>query len=163
MRELAEAACVTVPGLYYHFRSKADLVRAVYEWRGADAPAFAIAPLPTSSSVHDRIVDEARREFAQLVADADFLRHRQREAILGDPDALEGTTTASEMWRQRWHDVIAGAVDLAPDADVDAAIDAVMNYLWGMFVRFLERGESTIDRVDGFAALLARALTRPAP
>ena len=27
MRELAEAADVTVPGLYYHFASKAELVR----------------------------------------------------------------------------------------------------------------------------------------
>ena len=33
MRELADAAGVTVPGLYYHFASKADLVRAVYRER----------------------------------------------------------------------------------------------------------------------------------
>ena len=30
MRELADAADVTVPGLYYHFASKADLIREVY-------------------------------------------------------------------------------------------------------------------------------------
>ena len=34
MRELADAAGVTVPGLYYHFASKADLIREVYRARG---------------------------------------------------------------------------------------------------------------------------------
>ena len=33
MRELADAAGLTVPGLYYHFASKADLIRAVYRAR----------------------------------------------------------------------------------------------------------------------------------
>ena len=34
VRELADAAGVTVPGLYYHFASKADLIREVYRAQG---------------------------------------------------------------------------------------------------------------------------------
>ena len=34
MRELADAAGVTVPGLYYHFASKAELIREVYRAQG---------------------------------------------------------------------------------------------------------------------------------
>ena len=37
MRELADAAGVTVPGLYYHFASKAELVREVYRASGSSA------------------------------------------------------------------------------------------------------------------------------
>ena len=33
MRELADAADLTVPGLYYHFTSKAELIREVYRAR----------------------------------------------------------------------------------------------------------------------------------
>src|SRR5213079_959125 len=48
VRELADAADVTVPGLYYHFESKAAVVREVYRARfGVDAtPTPALRVLP---------------------------------------------------------------------------------------------------------------------
>src|SRR6476620_9790991 len=65
MRELAEAAGVTVPGLYYHFASKADLIREVYRARGFGAgwnPDADFVP-PTAGPVTSIIVEQARREF----------------------------------------------------------------------------------------------------
>ena len=59
MRELAHAAGVTVPGLYYHFASKAELVRAVYRERIEREPWGVPDPAP----IHRLIVEQASREF----------------------------------------------------------------------------------------------------
>src|SRR5574339_88487 len=72
VRELAEAAGVTVPGLYYHFGSKGELIRAVYAAR--DDTVDGVPEAPVSTTVEARIVEQAGREFARLVDDADFLR-----------------------------------------------------------------------------------------
>src|SRR5262245_47843145 len=80
MRELAEAAGVTVPGLYYHFASKAELIRAVYQARGYGREAADFEP-PAARTVEERIVEQARTEFARLVGDEEFLRLMQREAV----------------------------------------------------------------------------------
>ena len=50
MRELADAAGVTVPGLYYHFASKAELVRAVYRERIEREPWEAPDPAPVRAA-----------------------------------------------------------------------------------------------------------------
>jgi AcrR family transcriptional regulator len=160
MRELAEAAGVTVPGLYYHFDSKADLVRAVYAARGGglDTP---FEP-PVSSTVESRIVEQAGREFARLVDDAEFLRLMHREAVLGDVDALEVGGALAEVWRSRWEAVLAGASDVRPDADLRAAADVIATFLWGLFVEYLTRHDATVGgRIEEFADLVAPTLRSP--
>jgi AcrR family transcriptional regulator len=160
VRELAEAAGVTVPGLYYHFTSKAELIRAVYAARGdggLDGPFEA----PMSTTVETRIVEQSAREFARLVDDAEFLRLMHREAVLGDPDALEVGAALAEAWRGRWEAILAGARDVRPDADLPAASDVIVTFLWGLFVEYLTRHDPTVGgRIDAFAALLAPALRR---
>lgn len=157
VRELAEAAGVTVPGLYYHFASKADLIRAVYAARGGGLTT-PYEP-PVSSTVEARIVEQAAREFARLVDDADFLRLMHREAVLGDPDALEVGAELAVVWRERWQAVLAGASDVDPDADLVAAADVIVTFLWGLFVEFLNRRDPTVaGRIESFAELISPAL-----
>src|SRR5438094_10024531 len=86
VRELADAAGVTVPGLYYHFASKADLIREVYRAQGLGREVHELAP-PRSSRLEERVIERARAEFDRLVDNAEFLRHMQRESVLGDEDA----------------------------------------------------------------------------
>lgn len=161
VRELAEAAGVTVPGLYYHFASKAELIRAVYAARGAGVDAG--LDVPVSQTVEARIVEQAAREFARLVDDADFLRLMHREAVVGDPDALEvGAALASE-WRARWHSVLAGSTDVRADADLAGAADVIATFLWGLFVEYLNQRDPTVaGRIESFAALVGAGL-RSAP
>jgi AcrR family transcriptional regulator len=158
VRELAEAAAVTVPGLYYHFASKAELIRAVYAARGnggVDGPADE----PVSTTVESRIVEQSAREFAGLVDDAEFLRLMHREAVLGDPDALEVGAALAIAWRERWHEVLRGASDVRTDVDLAAAADVIVTFLWGLFVEYLTRRDPTVaGRIEGFAALVAPAL-----
>jgi AcrR family transcriptional regulator len=165
MRELADAAGVTVPGLYYHFASKADLIREVYRANGVKAgwdPDNDFVP-PTARGVADRIVEQARREFARMQRNEEFLRHMQREDILGDDDARAVGDSLADEWRARWCEVLRGSEDLAPGADVEAAADAVATFLWGLFVMYLSRRDVTVaERIEPFARLMGAALARPA-
>lgn len=159
VRELADSSGVTVPGLYYHFASKADLIREVYRAQGLGRPADELDP-PAAGALEDRVVEQARREFAGLVQNADFLRHMQRESVLGDEDAREAGSALGAQWRSRWREVLATSDDVRPDADLDAAADVIATFLWGLFVEYLNRLDaSVIERVEPFARLVAPALT----
>jgi AcrR family transcriptional regulator len=156
MRELADAADVTVPGLYYHFASKAELVRAVYRERIEREPWEAPDPAP----IRQLIVEQASREFARFLDDLDFLRLMHRESVLGDPDAREVGAALDAEWRERWHQALLLGTDLAPDADVAAATDVLTTFLWGLFVEHLHRPERPIDqRIHDLARVLGPALT----
>jgi AcrR family transcriptional regulator len=162
MRELADAAGVTVQGLYYHFGSKAELIQAVYRARGVGDGLEPGLPDPSLAAelVGDRITEQARLEFARLVADEEFLRLMQRESVLGDNDARVVGHALERAWRDRWRAVLAGATDVAPGADLDAAADCIPTFLWGLFVEYLNHGDpAVVARIDAFAALIAPALT----
>jgi AcrR family transcriptional regulator len=161
VRELADAAGVTVPGLYYHFASKAELIREVYQAKGFGQPLEAFDP-PVATALEARVVEQARKEFARFVENAEFLRHLQRESVFGDDDAREVGATLAEQWRARWRLVLAGSADVALDADLDAAADCIATLLWGLFVDYLNHGDadSIVIRIDAFARLVAPGLTR---
>jgi AcrR family transcriptional regulator len=161
VRDLAEAAGVTVPGLYYHFASKAELIQAVYQARGMGRPVDELAPeeLPRSGPVEARIVEHARQSFARLVEDEEFLRLMHREAALGDPDALAASRVVGERYRARWRIVLADSVDIDAGADLVTAADVIATFLWGLFVEYLNRSDPTVvGRIDDFARMIAPSL-----
>jgi len=164
VRELADAAGVTVPGLYYHFASKAELIREVYRAKGFGQPLESFAP-PVAEGLEARVVEQARKEFARLVENAEFLRHMQRESVLGDEDARDVGTTLAAQWRERWRLVLAGSSDVDLDADLDAAADCIATLLWGVFFDFMNHGDagSILTRIDAFARLVAPGLTDGSP
>jgi AcrR family transcriptional regulator len=160
MRELAVAADVTVPGLYYHFASKAELIRAVYRERVDRDPWIAPDPAP----VRQLIVEQASRELSRFLDDYDFLRLMHRESSLGDPDALEVGAALDAEWRERWHQTLLLGTDLSPDADVDAATDVLTTFLWGLFVEHLRRPHRPVDRrIRDLARVLGPSLTGTQP
>jgi AcrR family transcriptional regulator len=159
VRELADAAGVTVPGLYYHFASKADLIREVYRAQGMGRAVEDFSP-PLATGLHDRVVEQAHLEFARLVGNAEFLRHMQRESVLGDVDAREVGDSLASTWRARWELVLGGSDDVCPDAELAVAADCIATFLWGLFVEYLNHQDpSVIGRVDGLARLVGPALT----
>jgi AcrR family transcriptional regulator len=172
MRELAEAADVTVPGLYYHFASKADLIREMYHARYSsregsardgsarvgDANTERVPPTP--GPVESMIVEQAGYEFDRLVADREFLRLMQRESVLGDPNALLVNATKAAEWRTRWVETLSLATDIDPSIKLAPAADGIVTFLWGLFVEYLNhQDEGMRSRIDDFAHLVARGLT----
>jgi AcrR family transcriptional regulator len=158
MRDLADAAGVTVPGLYYHFASKADLVRAVYRERIDDADAW--AP-PAPAPVEQLVIEQASRELARFLGNYDFHRFMHHEASLGDPDARAVGAALDVEWRERWHQTLLLGTDLAPDADVDAATDVLTTFLWGLFIEHLRRpAPQPVDRrIRDLGRVIGPALT----
>jgi AcrR family transcriptional regulator len=162
VRDLAEAAGVTVPGLYYHFASKAELIQAVYQARGMGRSIDELAPdeLPGPGPVEARIAEHARQNFARLVEDEEFLRLMHREAVLGDADALEVGQVMRERYRARWRTVVADSVDVDLTADLAATADVIATFLWGLFVEYLNHHDpSVVGRIDDFARMIAPSLT----
>jgi AcrR family transcriptional regulator len=161
VRDLAEAARVTVPGLYYHFASKADLIQAVYQARGMGRSIEELAPdeLPRRGPIEGRIAEHARWSFARLVEDEEFLRLMHREAVLGDTDALEVGRVMGERYRARWQTVLSDSTDVAADAEVAAAADVIATFLWGLFVEYLNHHDPSVSgRIDDFARMIAPSL-----
>jgi AcrR family transcriptional regulator len=161
VRDLAEGAGVTVPGLYYHFASKAELIQAVYQARGMGRSIEELAPdeLPRPGPIEGRIAGHARWSFARLVEDEEFLRLMHREAVLGDADALEVGRVMGERYRTRWQTVLADSTDVAADAEVAAAADVIATFLWGLFVEYLNHHDPTVaGRIDDFARMIAPSL-----
>ncbi len=157
MRELADAAGVTVPGLYYHFSSKADLVRAVYRERVEAATWAPPAPAP----VEQLVVEQASLELARFLGNYEFLRLMHHEASLGDPDAREVGAALDVEWRERWHQTLLLGTDLAPDADVEAATDVLTTFLWGLFIEHLRRPapQPVERRIRDLGRVIGPALT----
>ena len=157
MRELADAAGVTVPGLYYHFASKADLIRAVYRERFDAEPWVPPAPAP----VEQLVVEQASRELSRFLDHYDFHRLMHREASLGDVDAREVGAALDAEWRERWRETLLLGTDLAPDADVDAATDVLTTFLWGLFIEHLRRPAfQPVDRrIRDLGRVIGPALT----
>jgi len=163
VRDLAEAAGVTVPGLYYHFASKAELIQAVYQARGMGRSIDELGPdeLPRPGPIEARVAEHARQSFARLVEDEEFLRLMHREAVLGDTDALEVGRVIGERYRARWQIVLADSTDVAADAELAAAADVIPTFLWGLFVEYLNHHDPAVaDRIDDFARMIAPTLRR---
>jgi AcrR family transcriptional regulator len=163
VRDLAEGAGVTVPGLYYHFASKAELIQAVYQARGMGRSIEELAPeeLPRPGPIEGRIAEHARWSFARLLDDEEFLRLMHREAVLGDNDALEVGRLMGERYRARWGTVLADSADVAPDAELGAAADVIATFLWGLFVEYLNHHDpAVVGRIDDFARMIAPSLRR---
>ena len=161
VRDLAVAADVTVPGLYYHFASKAELIQAVYQARGMGRSIDELEPdeLPRPGPLEARIVEHARQSFGRLLEDEEFLRLMHREAVLGDSDALEVGRVMRERYRARWRTVLADSTDVDPAAELDPAADVIATFLWGLFVEYLNHHDPTVvARIDDFARMLAPSL-----
>lgn len=161
VRDLAEGAGVTVPGLYYHFASKAELIQAVYQARGMGRPIEELAPeeLPRPGPIEARIAEHARQSFVRLIEDEEFLRLMHREAVLGDTDALEVGRLMGERYRARWQIVLADSTDVAADAELAAAADVIATFLWGLFVEYLNHHDPAVaGRIDDFARMIAPSL-----
>lgn len=165
MRDLADAAGVTVPGLYYHFASKQDLVHAVFAARGLNRvlePGADEAP-PLPARLAPRIAEQGRREFARFTHEAEFMSLMAVESIRREPAATEVGNDLRDAWGHRWEEVLAGATDIDPKTDLPAAAACIRTFLWGLFVEYLTRRDGSLaDRIDSFARLMSRSLARPA-
>jgi AcrR family transcriptional regulator len=153
MRELADAAEVTVQGLYYHFESKRDLITAVFD--NFRAIPGSNPELP--EGVKDRIITQAEAEFEVMRENVAFYGIIANEALRQQPDAVEALIQSTKGWIDHWVDpILAGAVDIDPHVDLQAAARVIAAFIQGLNILFVE----TLDpALKGRIRLLAEFMT----
>ena len=141
MRELADAAGVTVPGLYYHFASKADLIREVYRER-VEADPSGRPPDAGAGRELDRRAGRAAssRASSATTTSSGSCTARRRSATPTRARSVPRSTSSGASGGTRRCSL---GTDLAPGADVDAATDVLTTFLWGLFIEYLRRAATT--------------------
>ena len=158
MRELAEASDLTLPGLYYHFKSKQELVKAIFDQRAARLRNS--HPPKDGTSVRQRVRQQATGDFAEM-KDDDFMRLLVLESISGGSEAVEALTGTREAWDARWAKTLSGASDLAPDVDATSAARVVTTALLGIYLQYLcGLNRSVKELIEDLADTTSAALTK---
>ena len=156
MRELAEASGLTLPGLYYHFKSKQALVRAVFEERGARLRST--TDRNHGVTVRERVSHQADADFREM-KDV-FMRLVVLEGISGDQDASAVLAEVRSGWDARWTKVLSGASDLVAGADVAAAARCVTTALVGIYLFFVCGDKTSVKvRIEELATVISDAVS----
>ena len=137
MRELARRAGVDVRTAYYHFESKHDLLRALFEEAGYFAPLEEyVQPdvLARLAAADDKqaLQDIIAGNLAALDRGAAYFRLIHVEVLYGDADAR---AVGTEMWT-RWGrllETLVAAARIADGEDVGPFSRMLRSLLWGVF------------------------------
>ena len=133
MRELARRAGVDVRSAYYHFESKRDLLRALFEQAGYLEPLDpAILAALRSMSREDAMTAIIKGNLNLLHNRARQSRLIHAEVLVGDKDSK---TVGRELW-DRWGAQLEALVDagrIVPAPKVGAFARQLRSLLWGIF------------------------------
>lgn len=159
MRDLADAAGVSVQGLYYHFQSKDELIRAVLS-QSADIPT-AKPELPPR--VADRITVQGLAEFEVFRENISLNSMLALEALRRDADALAALRNGYDAWVELWIDpVLAQAVDVRPDADLRGAAVVIITFLLGINITYLDTFDASLaERIRLLGQFIGHSLALP--
>jgi AcrR family transcriptional regulator len=151
LREIAERLDVTKAALYYHFKSKEDIVGSLVEdyFGQVDALISWARAQPRTASTRATIL----RRYVTIVADGDevFRMLHQNQAAV---NTLAAAKSRGELFRER----LTALVDLlaGPDAALDERIRATMA-LGGVSVAWMFFADQFPDRDELCSAVLAIA------
>ena len=143
MRELARRAGVDVRSAYYHFESKRDLLRSLFEQAGY------LEPLDPQILETLGGLDAETAMFAIVDGNLEMLQRRasysrliHAEVLVGDEDAK---AVGSELW-SRWGQQLQAlviAAKLAPPRQAPGFARQLRSLLWGIFNESQLTGEIT--------------------
>ena len=170
MRELARRAGVDVRTAYYHFESKRDLLRALFEEAGYFAPLdeyvqpdvlARLAAADTEQALQDIIAGN----LAALDRGAAYFRLIHVQVLYGDDDAR---AVGTEMWT-RWGrllETLVAAARIVDGEHVGPFSRMLRSLLWGVFneeqlVAGLTAPQSHRARAEEISRQLVVRLVRP--
>jgi AcrR family transcriptional regulator len=151
LREIAERLGVTKAALYYHFRSKEDIVRSLIEdsFRQTDELIEWASGQPRTPDVRGEFL----RRYVALVADGSevFRMLQQNQAAIG---SLKTETGPRDMLRQR----ISGLIGVlaGPGADAEEVVRAAMA-VGGISLGLMWCSDRGLDRADLVNAVVSVA------
>jgi AcrR family transcriptional regulator len=158
VEEVAAAADVSPALLYYHFESRAGVVRAALEHASEQAPSTALRSAPADRSGYEALEAALLGELSddEGVRQAAIVWGEVSASAVFDPELRDAVRKVTEEWRAEVADAIrAGIADgsVRDGADPDLAADMLISLVDGLCTRWLA---AAIDRDD------ARKLLREA-
>jgi AcrR family transcriptional regulator len=142
VEEVAAAAGVSTSLLYYHFKNRAGLVNAAFEYANEQAPSTALRVASDRRSGYEAL------ESALLAELDDAPEVRDYSVVWGDvcanavfdPDLRAGVRQVTRSWR----DTLTGAIErgtadgsIRSEIDAEEAADMLVTLIEGFSVRWL--------------------------
>ena len=99
MRDIARAAGITDAAIYYHFPSKRDLFKALFEERGITSALSELEQAQVTQPPIEALTAIALAALRMMQRNKDFMKVLLSEAISEDPIATEEDRLVTERWR----------------------------------------------------------------
>jgi AcrR family transcriptional regulator len=151
LREIAERLDVTKAALYYHFKSKEDIVRSLVEdyFGQIDALIAWAKAQPRTPATRGEVL----RRYVKIVADgSDVFRmlHHNQAAV----NSLAAAKERGDVFRERMHALVEALAE--PGADVTERLRVTMA-LGGVSIGWMFFADQVTDRDELCAAVLSIA------
>jgi AcrR family transcriptional regulator len=160
VEDVAAEAGVSAPLLYYHFASRAGLVKAALEHASERAPSAALRG-PTPGTGYDSVSEALLGELSDLpeVRDNAVVWGEISASAVFDAELRADVKRVNDAWRANVADAIRGGIEdgsIREEAEPEAAADLLVSLVDGLCTRWLA---GTIDRTRA-VELLRAALTQ---
>lgn len=135
VRDIAREVGITDAAIYYHFASKRDLLKALFEEKGIAPALQELERLSTDVPVSEALLGIARGVMSLMRASRDFLRLLHVEALSGEPGALEEFQSVGERWEQGLAGLLRNYMEQGRMRVVDADLAArqLIGMVWSAF------------------------------
>lgn len=166
VEEVATEAGVSPPLLYYHFESRAGLVRATLEHAGERAPSIALrAPSPdvTGREALERAL-LAELDDEPSVRDSAVVWGEVTATAVFEEELRDDVRAAAESWRDMVGETIRRGMEdgsIAPDVDPAVAAEILITLVDGLCNRWLADALSRERAQALLEAAIERTLPRP--
>lgn len=143
VREIAERAGLTDAALYYHFKSKREILQAIWEQPVGGGPAQ-IRPDGPLTVMRLREILESILEFT--IRNRDFLRLVTRETLAGDETAHALRQQNRAYMRRTFYDHL---ITITDSQQAEIKTEALIALVFGSTLRrIIEHGPGFVDAVS---------------
>jgi AcrR family transcriptional regulator len=149
VRDIAQAVGITDAAIYYHFASKRDLLRALFEERGIIAALMGLESLEPTKEPSEQLQIVSLQALRVLSRNRDFIKVLLVEA-LSENEVGE----AVEEWRaavSRWSDAILRLLTIfakrgeIKDNDLEIAAEEIVDCVLGAYLDALLPGSKDVS------------------
>jgi AcrR family transcriptional regulator len=152
VRDIAQAVGITDAAIYYHFSSKRDLLRALFEERGIIAALMGLEALEPRPDPQEQLQAVSLQALRVLARNRDFIKVLLVEALSEDEggEALEEWRAAVSRWAGAILRILGiyakrGAIQ---DLDLEIAAEEIVDSVLGAYLDALLPDSKDVD-ADG--------------
>ena len=162
---VAADADVSPALLYYHFESRAGLVRAALEYASEQAPSTALRDVAPGTSGYDALEEALLGELddGDEVRDAAIVWGEVSASAVFDPELRSAVRQVTDQWRAEVAEAIRTGLEdgsIEPGADPNDTADVLISLTDGLITRWLSGALPCEDARRVLSDALRRSLRR---